>query len=56
MKNDGLDCIFRFQLIFSKLSLYIYLTVTFQLLEPAQYPWLLKSLYGLLMLLPQVSA
>lgn len=26
----------------------------FQLLEPAQYPWLIKSLYGLLMLLPQV--
>ncbi|CAO2829981.1 unnamed protein product [Amaranthus hypochondriacus] len=27
-----------------------------QLLEPGRYPWLLKALYGLLMLLPQQSA
>ena len=27
----------------------------FQLLEPGRYPWLLKTLYGLLMLLPQVK-
>ncbi|KMZ66241.1 VAC14-like protein [Zostera marina] len=34
----------------------IFAYLRFQLLEPAQYPWLLKSLYGLLMLLPQQSS
>lgn len=34
----------------------IFTYLRLQLLEPARYPWLLKSLYGLLMLLPQQSA
>ncbi|CAN6466024.1 unnamed protein product [Victoria cruziana] len=34
----------------------IFAYLRLQLLEPGRYPWLLKSLYGLLMLLPQQSA
>jgi len=34
----------------------IFIHLRLQLLEPARYPFLLKSLYGLLMLLPQSSA
>jgi len=34
----------------------IFIHLRLQLLEPLRYPFLLKSLYGLLMLLPQSSA
>ncbi|KAJ4901304.1 Protein VAC14-like protein [Raphanus sativus] len=34
----------------------IFTYLRLQLLEPGRYPWLLKTLYGLLMLLPQQSA
>ncbi|KAJ8447710.1 hypothetical protein Cgig2_031764 [Carnegiea gigantea] len=34
----------------------IFAYLRLQLLEPGRYPWLLKALYGLLMLLPQQSA
>jgi len=34
----------------------IFLFLRLQLLEPERYPYLFKSLYGLLMLLPQSSA
>ncbi|KAK6931636.1 Vacuolar protein 14, C-terminal Fig4-binding domain [Dillenia turbinata] len=34
----------------------IFAYLRLQLLEPGKYPWLLKALYGLLMLLPQQSA
>ncbi|KAJ0240494.1 Protein VAC14 [Hirschfeldia incana] len=34
----------------------IFTYLRLQLLEPRRYPWLLKTLYGLLMLLPQQSA
>ncbi|XP_072991145.1 protein VAC14 homolog isoform X1 [Typha latifolia] len=34
----------------------IFAYLRLQLLEPAKHPWLLRSLYGLLMLLPQQSA
>ncbi|KAG0465729.1 hypothetical protein HPP92_019893 [Vanilla planifolia] len=34
----------------------VFVYLRLQLLEPGGYPWLLKALYGLLMLLPQQSA
>jgi len=34
----------------------IFMYLRLQLLEPEKYPYLFKSLYGLLMLLPQTSA
>jgi hypothetical protein len=37
-------------------TLLIYFEKCMQLLEPGKHTWLLKTLYGLLMLLPQVCS
>lgn len=56
--EKDIDMRFLFQLdkLVKLLEMPIFSHLRLQLLEPGQYPWLLKTLYGLLMLLPQQSA
>ena len=42
--------------VLNKVSLFFFLDLRLQLLEPERYPHLFKCLYGLLMLLPQSTA
>ncbi|KMZ69626.1 VAC14-like protein [Zostera marina] len=58
LREDNLNLKFLVQIdkLVHLLESPIFAYLRLQLLEPAQYPWLIKSLYGLLMLLPQQSS
>lgn len=55
--EKDIDMRFLFQLdkLVKLLEMPIFTHLRLQLLDPGRYPWLLKTLYGLLMLLPQQS-
>ncbi|XXG81811.1 hypothetical protein AAC387_Pa09g2376 [Persea americana] len=58
LEEEDINAKFLFQLdrLIRLLETPIFAYLRLQLLEPGKYVWLLKSLYGLLMLLPQQSA
>ena len=55
-KNIDMRFLFQLDKLVKLLEMPIFTHLRLQLLEPGQYPWLLKTLYGLLMLFPQQSA
>jgi vacuole morphology and inheritance protein 14 len=54
-KNIDMRFLFQLDKLVKLLEMPIFTHLRLQLLEPRQYPWLLKTLYGLLMLFPQQS-